>query len=511
MKNRSNRRSLYAPTFGVMLTLAICCLGVYIIGRNYKVSYDTFWHIKAGEQLVKKGMPIKVFGSWLIGDKEWMAHEWLFDWLIYHVSCMGLQWVKAVAQLFYILVVCICCKQSGVLSSKEQNPPLYWLLVLIPGFFMYTSVVAARPQDASALLLAVFCVILQNAVEKQQYKQLYILPVLAVVWSNIHGGTAMLSYIMVAIVFLCAVAGFFIEDIGLIVFERPEKKLIVHMGTVLMLTVGANMINPYGYRMLIYPYENMMDDIMISHITEWASPDAKQLWVLLCGFLPVLLGMVALIHVNRRLPAYRIALFFMFFILYLRSTRFISYLVVVQTCMVTSCAFDVQRRSRDDKKCLSGGKSDRIWKKIMDVVLRLVPVAEIIAILLLLADSVFTAPELNTCISDKMLQVVKEDNPVRLMNHYNVGGYLLYQGIDVFVDGRYEPYQANGIIEDYFTITAPENIEEYEEIGELIQKYDFDAFLIYTKNVSLIAYLNTYAPQYHLLYADDEWVYYSIH
>ena len=116
------------------------------LNLNSSSMNDAFWHIKTGEWIVQHGMVKNCIGSWIIGDKPWMAHEWLFGVLIYLVSCMGMRWIVIGCHLLYLIVVYLCCKQAG-LFRKNQNPPaLYWMLVLLPQFAVYANMTVARPQ-----------------------------------------------------------------------------------------------------------------------------------------------------------------------------------------------------------------------------------------------------------------------------------------------------------------------------------------------------------------------------
>ena len=105
--------------------------------------------------------------------------------------------------------------------------------------------------------------------------------------------------------------------------------------------------------------------------------------------------------------------------------------------------------------------------------------------------------------------MICEDTPSRLFNHYNTGGYLLFNNINVFIDGRYEPYNQKNVINDYVRLISPSNIEEYNQMPKIINKYKFDAFLISPKNVSLAAYLEKNEELYELKYKDENWLYYK--
>ena len=120
----------------------------------------------------------------------------------------------------------------------------------------------------------------------------------------------------------------------------------------------------------------------------------------------------------------------------------------------------------------------------------------------------YAAIERNKELPDELVELVREDNPQRLCNYYDIGGYLLYHNIPVFVDGRYEPYKQKNIIEDYLIIMNPKDMEEYDRIEELLDKHGFDAFLLSTGNIELAAYLEAHIERYELCYEDEKWLYY---
>ena len=45
---------------------------------------------------------------------------------------------------------------------------------------------------------------------------------------------------------------------------------------------------------------------------------------------------------------------------------------------------------------------------------------------------------------------------------------------------------------------------------ELLEKYQFDAYLLSTTNVPLIMYLNKHPDKYSLEYQDENWLYYNV-
>lgn len=485
---------------GILVGLIIGALGVLFISLQLTMN-DAFWHIKVGEWISKDGFIFQCKGSWILADESWKAHEWLFGWIIYQVAELGMDSVIRMCMILFLLTLALCLYQAEVWRYDVNPPMLYWEAVLMLQFSIYALSMTARPQYISAVFVAMYLLILKKSMQGHE-KCLYVLPVIAVLWVNIHGGTAMLSYVTIFVFLICNILNW---DIGMIHFEKARNSWIFHCVIVLLLTVSAILINPYGYEMLIYPYENMQDKLMITIITEWAAPDAKNLLVLCLQILPMLFGIVALIQYQGQIKAHDVALFFLYIILYLRSARFYAYLTVVQTCLIMPYAFRLSSPFRVRQKEKSKKKDMRFTNNLLLVVAGGFCVIYL-AVALVTAD--YESIEKNKALPDELLEMVRQDNPERLCNDYNIGGYLLYHDIDVFVDGRYEPFKQNNVFEEYLMITMPKNLEEYRTLEQLIDKYEFDAFLVTTANIELVAYLEEHKTEYELRYADENWIYY---
>ena len=74
----------------------------------------------------------------------------------------------------------------------------------------------------------------------------------------------------------------------------------------------------------------------------------------------------------------------------------------------------------------------------------------------------------------------------------------------------YEPYKQQGVIHDYLDIMNPESVTKSVHMQELLEKYQFDAYLLSTTNVPLIMYLNKHPDKYSLEYQDENWLYYNV-
>lgn len=89
---------------GVLVGLMIGALGIFLISTHLTMN-DAFWHIRAGEWINENGFIRQCYGSWSLADDGWMAHEWLFGWIIYQVSRLGMDNIVRMFGLIYLLTV----------------------------------------------------------------------------------------------------------------------------------------------------------------------------------------------------------------------------------------------------------------------------------------------------------------------------------------------------------------------------------------------------------------------
>ena len=95
---------------------------------------DAFWHIKTGEWLEQYGLIQKCYGSWVIGDEPWFAHEWLFGWILYWLAEADLTYIVYACHFLFLTNVVLCFIQAEVFCIQKNTPALYWMFVLLPQF-----------------------------------------------------------------------------------------------------------------------------------------------------------------------------------------------------------------------------------------------------------------------------------------------------------------------------------------------------------------------------------------
>ena len=95
-------------------------------------------------------------------------------------------------------------------------------------------------------------------------------------------------------------------------------------------------------------------------------------------------------------------------------------------------------------------------------------------------------------LDDEVITILKREKPTRLYNMYDYGGILIYNDIEVFIDGRADLYSKYNY-KDYLDISCLKG-----DYPKLIEKYNFDYFLV-SDEYQINTYLK-YNDQYEVIY-----------
>lgn len=492
-------------TPGMLLAL-VAILGIAITAIVYTFSEgisgnDFWWHIKVGEWVVSnKAVPTTDIFSWYGTAHEipWTAHEWLADVILYLVhSSFGVGGVFVLS-----LTAALCMTLMLWRDAKkyvEQNiliGGLYFVLLAVTtSIFFY-----GRPHLFSYFLLYWELKVLYAFVKDPHSKGIYSIPVLTCLWSNIHGGSASLAYCL-CVVFL--VVGLLNIKIGRIEPTRLEKKSFIKLLVITFCSVGAMLINPVGVEVLLYPYKSFGDQLQMTLISEWRSPDAKEIGDLILFILPIVLMLIGFFAEEKRIRLLDLAVMGVFVLLFLRSVRFIMLWYIA----ASFCAFPYV------PLCKIKPMSQKSEKTL--VVVCLVVFALLIGVAgVNIYETAKDEELISVTISDEAISAVKVDNPERIFNDYNLGEALIYSEIPVFFDARADLYAYDSLMADGVSLMFLEQANadagiSYVDVDLLIEKYDFDAILI-LKTRPLYSYIISHAEQFQCVYEDSNIGYFRL-
>ena len=189
----------------LLLFILFISISVFLL-TFYSIEPDYFWHIKAGEYMFKNGVIVHDVFSWFVNGKYWFSHEWLFEIILYSL--------KSIFHNIHPLIYCFMCL-SGLFSilfftnkkNISKNIPFTLLYLMFIGILSITFI-QARPHMISNVFVCLTIYLLYDLYKNKDSKKIYSLPLITILWSNIHGGSSNLSYLLCFVFFISGLFSF---------------------------------------------------------------------------------------------------------------------------------------------------------------------------------------------------------------------------------------------------------------------------------------------------------------
>ncbi len=228
------------------------------------------WHIRNGELMLRTHSITRTdpFSARMSGQ-PWYAWEWMYDAIVAAIhEKMGLNGVVFLA---------------AILIAATFALLLHWLLrrgALLPlaVAFLVLSMTAssihffARPHVVSWLFTLIWFEILDSAEQardRESIRRLFWLPLLMLLWVNLHGGFV-LGLVLLGLYLLS----------GMVAYYRgagEERSLAAvwlrKLGLVAVLSLLSSLVNPYGYKLHAHVYRYLSDRWLMNHIDEFLPPN----------------------------------------------------------------------------------------------------------------------------------------------------------------------------------------------------------------------------------------------
>jgi hypothetical protein len=452
------------------LFILLFAIALFTMAVRETLDPDMWWHLRTGEAILAGGIPTHDIFSFTVPEHEWVTHEWasqVFMWLLYLVGglpALIVAFALLIALTFWLLFL-----------SCEGKPYLAGFLVLLAAI---TSAVVwgARPQIFNLLLTALFVYLIQRF--KQEAKSegrkaknmLWLLPLLTIVWANLHSGY-LLGVVLLGAVAVGEAAHRFLQPED----ERNlSRQAVRSLFAITIISFGAAVLNPSGAALWIYPFETLGSPAMQAYIQEWHSPDfhSRIFW----PFVAMLaLGVLAWVYSGKRPTTTELLLFGGTGAAGLLSARNIPIFAIISAPIIA-------------RHLLNALAGTQFYPILSGKAVTMASPTRAIGILnwtvlaaALFGASVWTA---NTIIlNDEEVATVYPVTAVdyleqsglaekRGYNSYNWGGYLIWRGAPVFVDGRADVYG------DDFLFYYRRTFEIRENWQEPLEEFDVDYVLM---------------------------------
>jgi hypothetical protein len=299
-------------------------------------------------------------------------------------------------------------------------------------------------------------------------KRLYWLPVVMVIWANLHGG-----FILGLVLQMIFILGSVLESH--LPIKKNWKDALRQQklpAMVLLLSIIALGLNPFGYELLAFPFQ-VSKGVFSVMINEWRAPDLQEMWY----FRLYLVAFVLLMTLAKRSSTWTERFLIVFFLnAALAHVRHVSLMLIAlapfTARMLDSCFDKVRHKTvkhEESKQLQLSTKSG--------------PIATlVIALILIISGSIdhrslgFLTPQkmfsVETEQLNQLVDYLEENQPTgNMFNEYALGGYLLYALTPppkVFIDGRADMY-GEQILSDYNSIRS-----SCSKRQELLDQYAID-------------------------------------
>jgi len=246
---------------GILVLAAICLIGLF---STEEAGYDTWWHLKTGDYIAHvHALPVPDPFSFTTnlgkpaypGEEQVrhfnLTHEWLAQVILYEIYAAGAPGLV----LFKAFILAALCGLTGLIATRRSGSFYAGLAAAFAASMVAVEFASDRPAIISFLMVAVFVAIFEFR------RPLWLLPPLALVWANCHGGF-FLGWV---------VAGAYSAEALVQEFRKQPVEDALRIWKVSVVTVAITFFNPNGFRVLetLFRYRQ---SYLTSTLIEWRPP-----------------------------------------------------------------------------------------------------------------------------------------------------------------------------------------------------------------------------------------------
>lgn len=418
----------FRPVRLIALTILFVGVGAACFVTKLSVlDLDLWWHLAAGDWIVQHhAVPHTGILSRTAADRPWMAYSWAYEVLLSRsYAWLGFVGIGLFGTAMTIAVAAALFWMIRRLSGR------FWIawILSIAVYFAFLFNIMPRPVFVSMLLFAILVTLLLEANRTGGIQLLYWLPLIFVVWANVH---VQFIYGLFAVALFAGVnlLQWIIDRLRLRVDSLAPPTLQVHkIFLVFTACVIATCIGPYTFHVYSVVFGYASSKVIFSMLGEmlalsFGGPS---------HFVELLLAAASFFAIGwqKEIDPFKFVLMVAASILGFRMTRDAWFLCISAAAIIADCT-----RSADEN----------------DAPLRIrefagVAVAVVLLLVLVARNTDFDSRGLDRAISEQFpvdaVDFVRQ-HPVGgpLYNSFDWGGFLIFYMPDfpVAIDGRTDLY-----------------------------------------------------------------------
>jgi len=435
---------------------------------------DLWWHLRDSTYLVQHhSFPSVDTYSFGAAGSPWLDHEWLSE-LPFFVAFRagGFQGILALYFAVLVLIYAGVYYRSCTAGADCKDAAIATLLAISLG------VVSIGPRVLLFGWLCMVALLLVLDRFRTTGKSLWLLPPLFALWVNLHASWVFGMVVLV----LTTVSGLLEGEWGSVVARRWSSGELRKLLLAIAASVAALFVNPFGYRLVRYPFDFLFrQQSNAQYVEEWQPLDLSTGAGKL-GLIVIFGLLTAALFGRRRWRVDEVLLTAFALWAGLSHTRFLFFtgLIVVPILAPSLKLFPPYERELD-KPWLNAG----VMAAVVGSVILFFP----------------SAAKLEQKVDEKFPRVALEfiqnrHIDGRIFNQYVWGGYMEWKlpELKPLIDGRADIFVYNGVLDDHRRATT------MEAPLEVFDKYRIDYALLQPERP--LTYLLEHSAAWRVIYSD---------
>jgi len=475
---------------------------------------DVFWHLATGKYVVENhNVPsVDIFG-YMTENDQWMPFEWGWDVITYAVySFSG---YTGLSVLRTVLLFAIFGVLTFILRKFKVNYTFIFIYLFIFAFAIIDRL-TPRPHLMSYLFFALFVLIIvqYRYFNRESYKILFFLPLIVLLWSNMHMGIIAGMFLLVIYAGSEFLMTFYQKRNKPKEIRPLTKPEIVRLFLIIAACFMVMLVNPNGLETYIYAYEHTKMKLLET-VNEWRSPFEASyrnslvvmlFWLFLAG------GISTVYYAFKKKDYFPFLLYIAFAVYSVRAIRFtVDYIIILFVFIVFTQYFWLENIL--SKKTREGIFNTPYLKVILAIIFvyLVFPIKSNSFYLETLRYYRITGFGINSdFIPVQMFEFMKAnkipETGERIFNHFGTGGYFVWNfpGEKNFIDSRN--------LNDTIFLKYSDLLKMYPGFEKKLDEYGID-YAIYLApdlvrapeemKTTIISYFCT-NPNWKLLFWDDK-------
>jgi hypothetical protein len=439
---------------------------------------DTFWHVGVGRWIIDhRAIPFHDPFSYTFQGQLWVPHEWLSE-VIFAAIYQRFGWggICAITALSFSAALILLTRRL----QDWLEAPRPAIAAALAGILSAPHLLA-RPHVLALPLIVLWISGLISAREAKRAPSLALLP-LMILWCNLHGG------FIIGLIFcvLFALEAVFAAD------GQYRWQVLRQWGFFTICAFASALISPNGIQGVLFSVRMMQMTNALTFVQEWRSPDFHQFQPLELWIGLVILGGFCM---GIRLPVMRILMVLLLLHEALASVRNVDLLGFIAPLLVAgplatqlpASSPTVDRRLHSP---IGNSAFGTVWGGVMLLVMTLMFCST--AWLLNLRG---IRPVEKIALASALEFAHTNGLTGRVFNFYDFGGYLIFEGIPTFIDGRADPYTDQFIGNTFAAVNGSD-----KKLNDLLDQYGVEWTLLppYTAATMMLDHL----PNWRRVYSD---------